>query len=68
MSKRLWENNRDKSNGHKTNILKHSELLIMAKTKWYKGIFESFSLCSKEIYLFLKIYFLNVVMSRELIR
>jgi len=42
-----WENNGGKSNSHKTNIIKHSELLIMDKTIWYKGIFESFSLCSK---------------------
>ena len=32
MPKCLWENNSGKSNGHKTNIIKHSELLIMDKT------------------------------------
>jgi len=39
MSKCLWENNRGKSIGHKTNIIKHTELLIMDKTVWCKGIF-----------------------------
>ena len=37
MSKCLWQNNRGKSNGHKTKVI----------TMWYKGIFESFSLCSQ---------------------
>ena len=32
MSKCLWEYNRGKSNGHKTNIIKHNELLITDKT------------------------------------
>ena len=27
--------NRRKSSGHKTNIIKHRELLIMDKTIWY---------------------------------